>query len=160
MSGSIVLSGDRGTATLTSSLFWGVADKVLGACSCGVARALYLLIQGCLRGSQWSCGHVVRCWAGQRLWGDIPGRQGWHILTLEPRDVVGMIHSDIWGQLAKSWVRWAGAGGTALEATSTFFLGTWSPRRWLGPPASERGRGYSWERQRSFSGFGVMKLGG
>lgn len=29
----------------------------------------------------------------------------------KPGDVVGMIHSDIWGQLAKSWVRWAGTGG-------------------------------------------------
>lgn len=62
------------------------------------------------------------------------------MLTLEPKDVVGMIHSDIWGQMAKSWVRWAGAGGAALGATSAFSPGTrgrWL-RRWLRPPASER----------------------
>lgn len=60
------------------------------------------------------------------------------MLTLEPKDAVGMIHSDIWGQMAKSWVRWAGAGGAALGATSAFSPGTWSLRRWLRLPASER----------------------
>lgn len=70
---------------------------------------------------------MVRCWVGQGLRGDISSRQGWHMLTLEPKDVVGMIHSDIWGQLAESWVRWAEAGVATLGATSAFFLGTHSP---------------------------------
>ena len=59
----------------------------------------------------------------------------------KPRDVVGMIHRDIWGQLAKSWVRWAGADGAALGATSAFFLRTWNSGRWLRPPRLWEGPG-------------------
>lgn len=69
--------------------------------------------------------------------------------------MVGMIHSDIWGQLAKSWVRWAGAG-----ATSAFFLGTWSSGRWLRSPCLCEAQGLPSVRQGSFLGFGVMKFVG
>lgn len=122
---SVVLCG--GAACLTSSILWDGAGEVWGHVVVGLLRPCASYAWGVShKGSQWSCGHGVRCWAGQGLRGDISSRQGWHVLTLEPKDVVGMIHSDIWGQLAESWVRWAGAGVATLGATSAFFLGTHS----------------------------------
>lgn len=86
---------DRGAVSLTSPLLWGGADEACRHVAGGSLRPRASPPWGVShRGSQCSCGHAVRCWAGQRLWVDIPSRQGWHRLTLEPRDVVGMIHTE------------------------------------------------------------------
>ena len=53
-----------------------------------------------------------------------------------PRDVVSVIHSDIWDQLAKSWKGEMGRNRWGCSrATSAFFLGTQSPGRWLRLPS-------------------------
>lgn len=116
------------------SLLWGGPDEVWRMELCGHSDPMSPVSGG----SWWGCGPVVRGWAGLGRGRGMPfptSRPG-TCCPWRSGDVVSVIHSDIWDQLAKSWKGEKGRNRWGCSrATSAFFLGTRGPGRWLRLPS-------------------------